>query len=168
MRRFLATALFVAPLLLAPIPSPALEAGGRIEFVNLGTRETLSLAPERLPSPSVLNRFFRCARARRYTLMDPRLLAAASGAARGFHVARVEVLSAFRTGRENAELRSRGRHVALKSRHIHGQAMDFRLPGVGVEELCAFMRGLRAGGVGCYLRAKFVHIDVGPRRTWTE
>jgi uncharacterized protein YcbK (DUF882 family) len=137
-----------------------------VQIVQLQTGETLSLRPGRLPAPSVLNRFLRCAKDRRYTLMDPRLVAAAVAAARTLNASRVEILSAFRTSRLNGTMRAESRQVALRSRHINGQALDLRLPAVSIVALCDHFRALKLGGVGCYPGHHFVHIDVGPVRHW--
>jgi len=137
-----------------------------VEFVNLHSREVLRVPPGRIPAPAALNRFFSCRTDHRYTLMDPRLVVVAMGLAQSFGASRVEIVSAFRTSRLNEAMRAEGKQVALRSRHVHGQALDVRVPGVETATLCEHMRSLKLGGVGCYLRLHFVHIDVGPVRTW--
>ncbi len=137
-----------------------------IQLYNIHTRKTLVIQPGRIPAPSVLNRFLRCSKDRKYTLMDPRLIVAAVGAAAAFGMEQVNIVSAFRTQRLNRALAAEGHNVALRSRHINGQALDLRIPHVSVEELCQYFRNLRLGGVGCYPGSNFVHIDVGPVRTW--
>lgn len=158
----------ICALLLFPAVAvvDATARGHAVTLTNIHTRERLQLRPGRIPSPSVLNRFFRCKRDRKYTLMDPRLVVLAAASARHFGKRKVQVISAFRTSRQNAAMRAEGRNVALRSRHIHGQALDFRVVGVSTRALCRHLRRLRAGGVGCYARARFVHIDFGRARTW--
>jgi uncharacterized protein YcbK (DUF882 family) len=56
--------------------------------------------------------------------------------------------------------------VARHSLHIEGQALDFYIPGVELRELRRAALKLQFGGVGYYPRAKFVHLDCGPFRTW--
>ncbi len=79
---------------------------------------------------------------------------------------RVKVVSGYRSRSYNRMLRRRLRRVARESTHIHGLAMDIKLPGVGKRELGKFARELRAGGVGVYRSSTFVHLDVGPVRHW--
>lgn len=137
-----------------------------MELVHLHTKETLRVRPDRIPAPTAINRFMRCASDRKYTLMDPRLVLAAVQAARKLQRSKVLIISSFRTSRLNAARRAEGHRVALRSRHIHGQALDIRVPGVSTQRLCAHFRSLRLGGVGCYIPLRFVHIDLGPVRTW--
>ena len=76
------------------------------------------------------------------------------------------VISGYRSQRTNTLLRARLRGVARHSYHILGQAVDIRVPGLPVSELYRAARSLEGGGVGRYPRSNFVHIDVGPVRTW--
>lgn len=150
---------------------PALSVNARspiIQFVHARTGKQLEVRIDRLPSPLVINHFFYSTRDRRFTQLDPRLLVIAAEAARRFDRQRVRVISAFRTKRVNEALRRAGRNVALHSRHIHGQALDFQIPGVTVEQLCRHLRARRPGGLGCYFGSHFVHVDVGPKRYWRQ
>jgi uncharacterized protein YcbK (DUF882 family) len=155
-----------AAALLLTLAGSAAATSSEIELLHLHTRERLVLPARRIPAPSVLNRFLRCREDRKYTLMDPRLVVAAMEAAQAFAARRVEIVSAFRTSRLNEAMRAARHRVAQRSRHIHGQALDLRLPGVSVEALCAHFRARHRGGVGCYEQGGFVHVDVGPPRTW--
>lgn len=164
MSRALMVGLHGLLLLVAP---PAHAAPGKIIFVHLHSGERLAVDPQALPSPRRLNRFLRCRSARKYTLMDPRLVLAAAHAARHFRRSKVAVLSAFRSAEVNLTLYKKGHKVALRSRHMAGQALDLRIPGVAIDALCRYFRSMKLiGGVGCYRRLNFVHIDVGPRRRW--
>lgn len=77
-----------------------------------------------------------------------------------------EVISGYRTPETNALLRSRGRGVARKSYHVKAMAADLKLEGRSVAQIARAAKSLRAGGVGMYTRAKFVHVDSGPLRDW--
>ncbi len=134
-----------------------------VKMVNVHTKETLAIPAGRIPSPSRINRFFRCWRSRRYTHVDPRLVVAALRATRKLGASKVIVLSAFRTLRANNEIGG-----ALRSYHMNGQALDIRVKGVSTNTLCRYFRRLKLGGVGCYWKKRFVHIDVGPVRTWSR
>ncbi|MBL8672293.1 MAG: DUF882 domain-containing protein [Alphaproteobacteria bacterium] len=79
----------------------------------------------------------------------------------------IEVLSGFRSERTNAKLRQRNRNAARNSLHTRGQAVDIRIPGVDRREIFEAAAELKAGGVGLYRGESFVHVDVGPVRTWT-
>jgi uncharacterized protein YcbK (DUF882 family) len=46
------------------------------------------------------------------------------------------------------------------------KAIDIRVPGVSTLALRNAALALHAGGVGFYPVSQFVHVDVGPVRTW--
>jgi len=155
------------PCLLAlQVRASMADSGQGVQLVNLHTGERLVVRAQRLPAPSVLNRFLRCSIDQKYTFMDPRLVAAALKAAAELGAARVEIVSAFRTNRLNGVMHNESPNVALRSRHLNGQALDLRLTGVDTQTLCEYFQRMRLGGVGCYRGPRFVHIDVGPVRTW--
>jgi uncharacterized protein YcbK (DUF882 family) len=76
------------------------------------------------------------------------------------------LISGYRSPRTNGILASRSRGVAKRSYHMRGMAADVRLPGVDARQLYQAALSLKAGGVGLYSRSNFVHVDVGPVRTW--
>jgi len=78
----------------------------------------------------------------------------------------VRIISGYRSPKYNASLRRRSRRVAHNSLHTQGLAMDIRLPGVSAGKLGRYAGSLHAGGVGVYRGSSFVHVDVGPVRTW--
>ena len=78
------------------------------------------------------------------------------------------VISGYRSPKTNTLLRKRGNGAAKKSYHIKGQAVDIRLPGYRTSVLRRAAYELKKGGVGYYPKRRFVHIDVGPIRYWTE
>jgi len=49
--------------------------------------------------------------------------------------------------------------------HILGKAIDFSIPGTGIKNLAKIVRANTKGGVGSY--QTFIHLDSGPRRTWS-
>jgi uncharacterized protein YcbK (DUF882 family) len=107
--------------------------------------------------------------------VDPALLNLTRSLARAHPLARIEVVSGFRSPKLNEALRKKGHHVASHSQHSLGNALDFRVVPAGTDTpidpqvLAAEVRGLGwAGGVGVYLQPndRFVHADVGPLRTW--
>jgi uncharacterized protein YcbK (DUF882 family) len=88
---------------------------------------------------------------------------------------RIEIVSGYRSPKLNEVLRKKGHHVASKSQHSLGNAIDFRVVLPGAEKGIdpgQLERDIRAlgweGGVGMYTLEGdwFVHADVGPRRGW--
>lgn len=76
------------------------------------------------------------------------------------------VVSAYRSPETNAAARRRNRNVARNSLHMHGMAVDVRVPDLDTQILRRAAVAMQAGGVGLYPRSNFVHLDVGPVRTW--
>jgi uncharacterized protein YcbK (DUF882 family) len=76
------------------------------------------------------------------------------------------VISGYRSPATNALLRQEGHGVAAHSYHIQGRAIDIRIPGIGLRNLRDAALRLGRGGVGYYPASDFVHVDVGPARTW--
>lgn len=81
---------------------------------------------------------------------------------------RVEIISGYRSDKLNEGLRKKGRHVAARSQHVLGNAIDFRLVGVPTARLHAWVTRFHLGGIGFYRSNGFVHVDAGPRRHWNE
>ena len=82
--------------------------------------------------------------------IEPRLVELVYRAARHFRAPYVVVISGFRPGRAS-------------SRHAHGRAIDFVLPGVADRRLASWARRLGYVGVGIYPVSGFVHLDVRER-----
>lgn len=77
-----------------------------------------------------------------------------------------QVVSGYRSPATNAALRRRSRRVAKTSLHMHGRAIDIRLPGARLNALHAAAKELQRGGVGYYPASNFVHVDTGAVRYW--
>ena len=116
--------------------------------------------------PAQTNHFLRCHFTNQSTDMDPRLLPTVISAAQHFHVDHVDIVSGFRHPKYNLMLRKKGHQVARDSEHTHGQAIDFRLPGITTEQLHTWAVAQKIGGVGFYKESAFVHMDVGKVRYW--
>lgn len=78
----------------------------------------------------------------------------------------LHVVSGYRTAATNAMLAARSSGVALHSFHVKGMAIDFFLPGRDLAVVHRAALAQRAGGVGFYPSPGFVHVDVGPVRSW--
>jgi uncharacterized protein YcbK (DUF882 family) len=81
----------------------------------------------------------------------------------------IDIVCGYRTPWSNNFLRTRAAStgVAEHSQHMLAKAIDIRVPGVTTEALRNAALALHAGGVGFYPVSQFVHVDVGPVRTWS-
>lgn len=78
----------------------------------------------------------------------------------------IQILSGYRSPETNALLRQRSRNVAPNSWHMRAKAVDIRMPDRHLSDVHRAALALQAGGVGCYERSQFIHIDTGPLRRW--
>lgn len=76
------------------------------------------------------------------------------------------IISGYRTPETNAMLRANGGGQAKQSRHMHGDAIDIRVPGIDISEIRDVAWCLQRGGVGYYRGSNFVHVDVAKVRYW--
>lgn len=76
------------------------------------------------------------------------------------------IVSGYRSPHSNAKARRTDRKVAPNSFHMQGKAVDIRVSGFSLSNLRRAALGLEAGGVGTYRGRDFLHLDVGPVRTW--
>jgi len=83
------------------------------------------------------------------------------GNRREFHI-----ISGYRSPKTNRLLSARSGGVARRSLHMRGRAIDIRLPGTDLSKLRKAALSMRAGGVGFYPQANFLHVDTGRFRTW--
>lgn len=81
----------------------------------------------------------------------------------------IDIVCGYRTPWSNNFLRTRSADtgVAEHSQHMLAKAIDIRVPGVSTRALRNAALSLHAGGVGFYPVSQFVHVDVGPVRTWS-
>ena len=77
-----------------------------------------------------------------------------------------QIISGYRSPKTNAMLHERSAGVAVNSFHMKGMATDIRLPDVSLPNLHRAALAMQRGGVGYYPESDFVHVDVGPVRTW--
>jgi uncharacterized protein YcbK (DUF882 family) len=100
-------------------------------------------------------------------VMDPRLFDALHGIHEKLGASQpFQIISGYRSPATNAMLHSRSDGVASHSQHLLGKASDIRLEGVDLVRLHKAALSQGAGGVGYYPVSNFVHVDVGPVRTW--
>jgi len=77
-----------------------------------------------------------------------------------------ELYSGYRSPKTNAMLRRACSEVAAHSLHMEGEAVDITLPGRSLDQFHRTALAMRAGGVGYYPDADFLHVDVGRVRRW--
>ena len=152
---------------------PSAVAGSRsLSFVHTHTGETIHVVFKRddVFDPAGverLSRFLRDHRNGKMHEMDPALfdilyeIRERARADAPFHL-----VSAYRSPETNRMLRRTTTGVASKSLHVHGQAIDVRLPGVDTKKLRAIALELARGGVGYYEASNFIHVDTGRVRRW--
>lgn len=78
----------------------------------------------------------------------------------------VQLISGYRAPKTNANMRQSDRAVARKSYHTRGMAADIAIPGCSIGDLRRIAVAMGRGGVGAYPSSGFVHVDVGPPRSW--
>lgn len=101
-------------------------------------------------------------------VIDPRLIRLLDQIQDHFRADTVEIISGFRSPTYNRELKTTGHKVANESRHMHGDAADVHLDEIDERAVRDYVQGLRCGGVGFYPSLHFVHVDLGPVRSWAE
>jgi uncharacterized protein YcbK (DUF882 family) len=118
-----------------------------------------------------LNHFLRDHRTEDVSSYDPKefdvlhALMASLGRPNGV----IDIVCGYRTPWSNNFLRTRSAEtgVAEHSQHMLAKAIDIRVPGISTVALRNAALALHAGGVGFYPISQFVHVDVGPVRTWS-
>ena len=154
--RKIALLTLLAALLLVPRLAPSLPAP-----------PNPSAAVDPQAPPADADHFLRDHYTNKWMKMDSQLIPIVVAAATHFHVDIAYIVSAFRHPKFNLVLRKKGHQVARDSQHTHGNAIDFYLPTVTTEQLRAWAKAQKIGGVGLYLESKFVHMDTGPIRFWS-
>lgn len=77
-----------------------------------------------------------------------------------------DVISGFRSAETNEMLNKAGEGVATNSLHTYGMAVDVRIQDLAVEDVWRAAVELGMGGAGLYRSSDFIHLDVGPVRSW--
>jgi uncharacterized protein YcbK (DUF882 family) len=174
-RRFLRWGIAAAAAVVTPMPAWATALGTakrRLSFVNLHTDETLtalyfangSYQPNAVKDINYLLRDFRTGDVHPIDLRLLDLLYALQH--RVNSQSPFQVISGYRSPATNARLASLSDGVAHHSYHIRGMAIDIALTDRTLPALHQAALSLQAGGVGFYPKPGFVHVDVGPVRTW--
>ncbi len=171
-RRRLLRAVALAPAFAFSQIAVASTAARQLRFSHTHTGEKLSVTyaengaylPDALDEINFLLRDFRAAEV---TTIDPALLdflygIQAAADSRGV----IEIISGYRSPATNEMLRRTTSGVARHSFHLKGQAIDVRISDVRTPVLRDAAIDLGLGGVGYYASSDFLHIDLGPVRSW--
>ena len=148
-------------------PLPGARPARLVNLYNAWTHEWLAVEPGTPPPQATVDRFLRCHFTNESAAMQPRLIDVVVAAAASFHRDVVAVVSGFRHPKYNLILRKKGHQVARESQHSRGNAIDFYLPDVPTAALHAWAKAQKLGGVGVYPDSGFVHMDIGPIRSWS-
>ncbi len=161
-------------VLLGASASGAGAASRTISMYHIHTKERITVTYWRdgryIPSAlRKLNWFLRDWRKKKAVRMDPRTidliwkLHEDLGSKETIHI-----ICGHRSAATNAMLRRIGRRVARRSRHITGQAIDFKFPDVPQWKVRNLALAYGIGGVGYYGEGRngFVHVDTGNVRHW--
>ncbi len=144
----------------------------RLDLHNINTGERFNdvywaegaYRPDALRRLDVLLRDHRAGQVARF---DPRLLDVLSDLHRRMGSTEpFRVICGYRTRSTNALARRRSKGVAKESYHTRAMAVDVALPDRSLKGLAQEAKRMQAGGVGVYNSSGFVHVDVGPVRTW--
>lgn len=170
-RRRALRALASISLALPFAPAAWASAPRSISFYHTHTGEHLSAVyfergDYNADALTALNRLLRDFRSGDAGEIDPRLFDTLHALNLACGPGRFEVISAFRSPRTNALLRSRSGGVADNSLHLQGRAIDVRLAGRDTRRLRDAALALGHGGVGYYAGSDFVHLDTGRVRRW--
>lgn len=148
----------------------------RLRMHQVHTGESIDVAykvsEEYLPSSlDLLNHFLRDYRTGDDAAYDPREFDLLHALMMTLHRpdGLIYVICGYRTPATNESLRTRAAvtGVAENSYHMASKAIDISVPGVSTERLRDAALSLGMGGVGYYPSSHFVHVDVGPVRTWS-
>jgi uncharacterized protein YcbK (DUF882 family) len=150
-------------------PAPVnLGGDGRLTLQRPSTGERLTAAYRRKDGSydqaalANLNRLLRCSSTGKETPVSIKLLEILDAVEDRFGSPWLNVLSGYRSPRFNREVPG----AARRSLHMLGWAADIRVPGRAPSEVAEFAEKLKAGGVGHYASAAFVHLDSGRARRW--
>jgi uncharacterized protein YcbK (DUF882 family) len=129
-----------------------------------GERQSLALVDSRgrvnTSSQKLLKEFLRPRDTKKRKTPNSRLLSLLAQVSDHYGGRQIHVVSGFRLA---------GGLTKDSSQHVAGNAIDFRIPGVPLEDLRDYCSHFENVGVGFYPRTQFVHLDVRKRPArWTD
>jgi uncharacterized protein YcbK (DUF882 family) len=143
-----------------------------LTFNNLHTGEKITIAHRNSlgyfqTALDQINHLFRDFRTGAIEPINPKLLDVIYQLDQNFNGNNViDLISGYRSPETNGNLHAHSDGVAQNSFHMYGKAADIHFQGKEVGKMYKAALDLRAGGVGLYSKSNFVHVDVGPVRTW--
>lgn len=151
---------------------PGEEVSGRIAVVNLHTNESLRIRYREKDGRFIpralarLDHLFRCHYNGKEMPIDPALYVMIDRihTRLGAGQRPLLLISGYRSPEYNRLLHARSSGVARKSYHLKGMAADIRIKGIRLDRIRQEALALAQGGVGAY--DQFIHVDLGPVRTW--
>jgi len=150
-----------------------LAESGALTLFNSHTNDRLSVNFRRpdgsydLAALQAVNWIMRCHFTNQITIMDINTIEYLSLVDKKFGGGNeIHIISGYRSPSYNSLLLQNGRHVARRSLHRVGKAIDIAIPGIALDKIRNTAVALQLGGVGYYPGAGFVHIDSGKIRTW--
>lgn len=78
----------------------------------------------------------------------------------------INIISAYRSPTTNSKMYSQEKGVVQNSYHTRGMAIDLNIQNRSLKDIKKIAKNLRMGGIGYYPRSNFIHLDVGPIRSW--
>ncbi|HOV87100.1 MAG TPA: DUF882 domain-containing protein [Syntrophobacteraceae bacterium] len=169
--------LGVQPFITFPVEEVAAYVAGKrysgeLSFHNRHTGETLTtryIGKNGLfdaDGYAKLNRFFRCIHTNETIPINPNLflLLDTLRCRLGARERPFLLYSGYRCPSFNRQLMREDSGVARNSYHMRGMAADVCMDGVSLKDMKRTAKTLKGGGVGAY--RDFVHVDVGPVRSW--
>jgi uncharacterized protein YcbK (DUF882 family) len=139
---------------------------GTVTFYRIWSRETVRVklvddrGTARPGAQRMMRELMRPRESRKRKLPNARLLQLLANVSDHFGGRPLHIVSGYRLP---------GGLTRDTSRHVAGEAMDFRIPGVPLTELRDYCYRFRAAGVGYYPRTQFVHLDVRRQNArWTD
>ena len=151
---------------------PSKYCSGTLHVINAHTNEELNVrylnGDGQVDQPAIeaLDYIFRCHDTDEIYPMPPELyvLLDVVRTKVGPRAGAYELISGYRSAEYNRQLRRKSRGVAKQSYHVKGMAADVCLQGASLAQLRRTAIDLKKGGVGKY--RKFIHLDIGPVRSW--
>lgn len=142
------------------------KQSGVVQLFRIWSRESVSLrlvdsrGRPRQEARRQLREFLRPRDSRRRKMPNPRLLALLARVSDHFGGRPIHVVSGYRLAKGLTR---------KTSRHVAGEAIDFRIPGVPLTTLRDYCQSLSDVGVGYYPTTQFVHLDVRKQAArWTD
>ena len=162
------TYVFVKGAIAHP-PAPVnLGGDGRLLLVRQETGERVEARYRRADGSydeaelAKITHIMRCRLTRKETPVSTLLVEILDAVEDRFGKKGLLLLSGYRTPVLNRQVSGSARY----SLHMLGWAADIRLPGRPTVKAAEFARKLKAGGVGYYPAADFLHLDSGRPRAW--